>query len=112
MYISNHAHVLTQTLKFHSPASPDPLNARLLRLLGFPKSPPPPKNPRSANVFMKFVVSCDMKRGPEFGQGLLFFFAVWHFRTYFVDRFPKAWHFVVINSWRPWPRRWSVERLR
>ena len=27
-------------LKFHSAVSPDPLNARLLRSLGFPKSPP------------------------------------------------------------------------
>jgi len=38
---------ISQTLKFHSPVSPDPLNARSLRLLGFPKSPPL-KNPRSA----------------------------------------------------------------
>ena len=37
-----------QTLKFHSPVSPDPVNARSLRSLGFPKSPPL-KNPRSAN---------------------------------------------------------------
>jgi len=37
-----------QTLKFHSPVSPDPLNTRLL---GFPKSPPL-KDPRSANVFV------------------------------------------------------------
>ena len=29
-----------QTLKFHSPVSLDPLNARSLRSLGFPKSPP------------------------------------------------------------------------
>jgi len=39
-----------QTLKFHSPVSPEPLNARSLRSLGFPKHPPPLKNPRSANV--------------------------------------------------------------
>ena len=40
----------SQTLKFHSPVSPDrPLNARSLRSLGFPKSPPL-KNRRSANV--------------------------------------------------------------
>jgi len=31
----------SQTLKFHSPVSPNPLNARSLRSLGFPKSPPP-----------------------------------------------------------------------
>jgi len=37
-----------QTLKFHSPISPDPLNACSLRSLGFPKSPPL-KSPRSAN---------------------------------------------------------------
>ena len=30
----------SQTLKFHSPANPDPLNARSLRSLRFPKSPP------------------------------------------------------------------------
>jgi len=36
----------TQTLKFHSPVSPDHLNARSL---GFPKSVPL-KNPRSANI--------------------------------------------------------------
>ena len=30
----------SQTLKFHSPVSPDPLNARWLRSLGSPKSPP------------------------------------------------------------------------
>jgi len=30
----------SQTLKFHSPVSPDALNARLLRSFGFPKSPP------------------------------------------------------------------------
>ena len=41
-----------QTLKFHSPVSPDPLNARPLRSLGLPKSPPPSKNPRSANVVL------------------------------------------------------------
>ena len=35
-----------QTLKFHSPVSPDPLN---VRSFGFPKSPPL-KNPRSANA--------------------------------------------------------------
>ena len=35
--------------QFHSPVSPDPLNARSLRSLGFPKSPAL-KNPRSANV--------------------------------------------------------------
>jgi len=34
-------------LKFHSPISPDPLDARRLRSLRFPKSPPL-KNPRSA----------------------------------------------------------------
>jgi len=34
--------------QFHSPESSDPLNARPLRSLGFPKSPPL-KNPRSAN---------------------------------------------------------------
>ena len=34
--------------QFHSPESSDPLNARSLRSLGFPKSPPL-KNPRSAN---------------------------------------------------------------
>jgi len=39
---------IVATLKFHSPLSPDPLNARLLRSLGFPKSPPL-KNPRPAN---------------------------------------------------------------
>ena len=39
----------SQTLKFHSPVSPDPNNARSLRSLGFRKSPPL-KNPRSANV--------------------------------------------------------------
>ena len=30
----------SQTLKFHSPVSPDPLNARSLRSLGFPKVTP------------------------------------------------------------------------
>ena len=30
----------SQTLKFYSPVTPDPLNARSLRSLGFPKSPP------------------------------------------------------------------------
>jgi len=40
--------ITLQTLKFHSPVSLDPLNARSLRSLGFPKSPPL-KNPRSAN---------------------------------------------------------------
>jgi len=34
--------------KFHSPVSPDPLNARSHRSLGFPKSSPL-KNPRSVN---------------------------------------------------------------
>jgi len=38
-----------QTLKFHSPVSPDPLNARSLSSLGFPKSLPHKKFPRSAN---------------------------------------------------------------
>ena len=41
----------SQTLKFHSPISPDPLNARSLRSLGFPKSPPL-KTPRSDNEFV------------------------------------------------------------
>ena len=41
--------VNSQTLKFHSPVSPDPLNACLLRSLGFPEAPPV-KNSRSANV--------------------------------------------------------------
>ena len=40
-------HVIVK-LKFHSPVSPDPITARSLRSLGFPKSPPL-KNPRSAN---------------------------------------------------------------
>ena len=47
----------SQTLKFHSPVSPDPLNARSLRSLGFPKSPPS-KNPRSATVKAKFNCNC------------------------------------------------------
>jgi len=42
------------TLKFHSPVSPDPLNARSLRSLGFPKSPPS-KNPRSATETNNWV---------------------------------------------------------
>jgi len=37
--------------QFHSPVSPDPLNARSIRSLGFPKSPPL-KNPRYANVIL------------------------------------------------------------
>jgi len=41
--------VNSQTLKFHSPVSPDPLNACLLRSLGFPEARPV-KNSRSANV--------------------------------------------------------------
>jgi len=35
--------VNSQTLKLHAPVSPDPLNARSLRSLGFPKSPPSTK---------------------------------------------------------------------
>ena len=42
------ARLNSQTLKFHSPVSPDPLNARLL---GFPESPPR-KYPRSANDWL------------------------------------------------------------
>ena len=42
------ARLNSQTLKFHSPISPDPLNARLL---GFPESPPR-KYPRSANDWL------------------------------------------------------------
>ena len=38
-------------LKCHSPVSPDPLNARSLRSLVFPKSPPL-KDPRSANAVL------------------------------------------------------------
>jgi len=42
----------SQTLKFHSSVSPDPLNAHSLRSLGFPKSPPS-KNHRSANAMRR-----------------------------------------------------------
>ena len=51
--VSNHVHVLTQsqTLKFHSPVSPDPLSASLARV---PKVTPPLKNPRSANGLLFF----------------------------------------------------------
>ena len=42
--LSNSTRKLSRfVLKFHSPVSPDPLNARSLRSLGFPKSPPPLK---------------------------------------------------------------------
>jgi len=46
----SYVQLLYRPLKFHSLVSPDPLNARSLRSLGFPKSPPPLKNPRSANA--------------------------------------------------------------
>jgi len=48
------------TLKFHSPVSPDPLNARSLRSLGFPKSPPlkildPPLKPITGSTCCSLV---------------------------------------------------------
>jgi len=43
----------SQTLKFHSPVSPDPLNASLAQV---PKvTPPQKKNPRSANSYRPCV---------------------------------------------------------
>ena len=47
-FLKSYPRLSSQTLKFHSVVSPDPLNACSLCSLGFPKSPPL-KNPRSAN---------------------------------------------------------------
>ena len=44
-----------QTLKFHSPVSPDALNARLLRSLGFPKSPPSKKSQIRQWIFARYL---------------------------------------------------------
>jgi len=38
------AHPRAKSWQFHSPVSPDPLDARSLRSLGFPKSPPSKKS--------------------------------------------------------------------
>jgi len=47
-----------QTLKFYSPVSPDPLNARSLRS-GSQSHPPPLKNSRSANAIL--TVGCGQR---------------------------------------------------
>ena len=44
-----------QTLKFHSPVRPDTLNARLLRSLGFPKSPPSKKSQIRQWIFARYL---------------------------------------------------------
>ena len=46
----SYVQLLYRPLKFHSLVSRYPVNDLSLRSLGFPKSPPPLKNPRSANA--------------------------------------------------------------
>ena len=89
-----HVIIMRVALKFHSPISPDPLSARSLRSLGFPKSPPYKKildPPMHSSICLSHALSRNQ--------------CIWGYGCYRTPtENPIFWKSNTRTPWSAWPQ--------